>query len=419
MEGGNPNADAEVRSATPHASGLDVERRLATEPSLELVQALSLLRNPDLRASLERWAASLEKVPQRSSLPYPSFRYGYSTMFRMNTFEFMQELPFPTKLLAETRAALAEARAEGADFLERRNLLRSQTASAYSGLYLARREVEIVDASLAVLGRLAEAARARYEAGSVTQSDVLRAEVEREALRADRAELVRSVEVAASALNILVDRHPEAPIGPLPPPPPPVALERERIEEALDRRAEVTAATERVAAAEGLLSRARQEWIPDFVAGGAYVRDLAMEENEAEVTVGLSIPLWGGTVRARIAEAGAEANRARADLRASRNRVLDEAKSASARLAAATERLRILADEAVPRAEQNLRVSEAAYVSGKIDFLALLDSLRVYLERQLDRERARAGQAVRAAELERAFGGRNKERDPAQHRGGA
>ena len=85
--------------------------------------------------------------------------------------------------------------------------------------------------------------------------------------------------------------------------------------------------------------------------------------------------------------------------------MLDEVASASARVAAALDRHRILRDDVVPKAEQHLKVSEAAYVSGKLDFLALLDSERMLLSRQLERERALADQAMAEAELERVLGG--------------
>ena len=52
-----------------------------------------------------------------------------------------------------------------------------------------------------------------------------------------------------------------------------------------------------------------------------------------------------------------------------------------------------------------MKASEAAYVAGKIDFLALIDSQRMLLMKLLERERAAAEYAVRRAELERAAGG--------------
>src|SRR5207248_397080 len=119
------------------------------------------------------WEAFLERVPQASALPAPSARYAYSSFDRTHTAEFMQDVPFPTKLLASGRAALAEARAAHADLRERRNVLRMQAEIAYASLYLARREVEIMDENLTILGRFVETARTKYAAGTATQPDLL------------------------------------------------------------------------------------------------------------------------------------------------------------------------------------------------------------------------------------------------------
>jgi outer membrane protein TolC len=389
-----------------HAADPELDRKLATEPTLEFVQKAAESRNPDLKAALERWVGYLEKVPQRLAPPYPTLRFGYSSMFRMDTVEVMQDVPFPTKLLDEGRSALAEARAMGAEFEERRNLLREQAASAYAGLYLARRELELLDANLAILDRLLPIAQARYRAGAVTQSDVLRAELERTAIRSERAVLSREVETAASGLNVLLDRPPEAPIGPLEPlaQPRPGASTGDLYEQALEQRPELEAASQRVSAADSMLSRARQEWIPDFTVGGAYVRDFGMDENEVELTAGITLPLWWGSIQAKVREAEADSRRAGAELKAARNRVLYEVESVSARLAAAAERFKILAEEAVPRAEQNLGVAETGYTAGKLTFLELLDSQRMLLMKQLERERALVEHTTRRAELEKAVG---------------
>ena len=406
--GSGYGADEPVdRIARRPAEQEDAEGALAAGPPLELVREAAVRRNPSLRAALERWVAFIERVPQKTALPYPSFRFGYSSMLRMYMYEGMQEVPFPAKLLAEGRAALAEARSVGEEFRERENALREQATSAYASLYLSRRELAVLDENLALLDRLVEIARAKYQAGATTQPDVLRAEIERETLRVYRAALARAIDVARSALNVLLDRPPEAPIGPLPPLPEPVAPTAGAglLERALEVRPEVAAARERAAAADAMLSRARQEWIPDLAFGFAYVRDLGMGKGEVELTGGITLPVWWGRIGAGIAEAEAEVRRARAELRSTRNRVLQEVASASALVGAAADRWRILAHEAVPRAEQNVKASEAAYVAGRIDLLALIDSQRMLLAQLLERERALADYTMRRAELERAIGG--------------
>lgn len=379
---------------------------LTSEVQLHVAVAAVLRRNPDVLAALERWVAFLERVPQRTALPNPTARYGYSSMFKMHSVELMQEVPFPAKLLAEGRAALAEARVMRWELAERVNVLREQAASTVAMLYAARREVELVDENLALLERFIELARTKVTAGTATQSDVLRAEVERGGLRAERAGFLRDVEVAQSALNVLLDRAPDAPLGAVRSLPEPEALAPLALlfERAFQHRPELEAFRARWEAERESLSRAELEWVPDAVVGGGYVRDFGEDEDQVELTAGLSLPVWVGRIRAGIREAEANVRRAEADTRSARNRVLDEVRVASSRLAAAVERHRIVRDDALPRAEQNVQVTEAAYSSGQVDFLDLIDAQRMRLMQQLELERTRAEQTKAEAELRRAAG---------------
>ncbi|MBX3465476.1 MAG: TolC family protein [Planctomycetes bacterium] len=388
------------------AEGSQPPLHLEGELTIDRVTDEVVRRNPNVVAAFERWVAFLERAPQRTALPDPWLRYGYSSMFKMHTVELMQEVPFPEKLLAEGRAALAEARGMRAELAERTNQLREQAARSLAVLHVARREVQLADENLGLLERFIEIARTRYAAGQATQSDVLRAEVERDGLRAERAGFVRDVELAASALNVLLDRAPDAPLGPVAPLPEPATPEALSVlfERAFRLRPELAAFRSRWEAEREMLSRAELEWVPDVVFGGAYVRDFGEDENEIELTGGISLPIWWGRIRAGVRESEANVRRAEAETRAARNRVLDEVRAAASRLHAASEQHRIVRDQALPRARQNVEVSETAYVSGQLDFLALIDARRMLLSQQLELERTRGERSIAEAELRRAVG---------------
>jgi outer membrane protein TolC len=402
--GGDP-VEALLRAPPTDA---DVDVVVSSAPTLRAVQDAAVRRNPTLKAALERWVAFLERVPQKEVPAYPTFRYGYSSMFKMDTYGAGVSVPFPAKLVTEARAALAEAGAAGADFRADENALRAQAALSYASLWLARRELVILDENLALLDRFVEVVGARYRTGTARLPDVLRVETERENLRADRDVAAGATEVAVSALNVLLDRHPDAPIGALEPLPGPVAAPdlRALYERALEHRPELRAARERAESSELMVSRAQQEWVPDLEAEASYVRDFGTEHNFFEMTAGVSIPwLFAPAIAARLREAEASARRARSETRATRNMVLDEVKSSFARTEAAGARFRRLEAEVIPRVRKNLEASEAAYVAGQIDFLTLIDTQRTLLTSLLARESALAELASRRAELVKAVGG--------------
>ncbi|MCO5169922.1 MAG: TolC family protein [Planctomycetes bacterium] len=380
---------------------------LTSAVTVEAVQAAVLRRNPDLLAALQRWVAALERAPQVTSLPYPVVQYRYSSMFRMHSVGAEQMLPWPGKLLADGRTALADARAARADWREVEGVARAQAASGVAALWLARRQLALVDENLALMDRFVGIAETKYAAGTVTQSDVLRAQVEREGLLAERALFAREAAVAEAALDALLDRPLDAPpLGPvdLPraaAPPGPVAALLLR---ALDARPALQAVGWRAHAALEARRRAEQEWLPDAVLGGAYVRDAGADRDEVELMGGLTLPLWPGRVRAARAEADARLRGAQAEERAAHNRVLEEVRAGAARLTAALERRRILEEGAAPRARQNVEVAEAAYVAGQLDLLGLIDAQRGLLAQELELARATAEQVAARAALDQAVG---------------
>lgn len=380
---------------------------LTSAVTVEAVQAAVLRRNPDLLAALQRWVAALERAPQVTSLPYPVVQYRYSSMFRMHSVGAEQMLPWPGKLLAEGEAALALARAARADWREVESVARAQAASGVAALWLARRQLALLDENLALMDRFIGIAEAKYAAGTVTQADVLRAQVEREGLLAERALFRREAAVAEAGLDALLDRPVQAPpLGPvvaLPPAPRPEPLTALLLT-ALDRRPALQAAGWRAHAAKADRDRADQEWLPDAVLGGAYVRDAGADRDEVELMGGLTLPLWPGRARAARAEADARLRGAQAEDRATYNRVVEEVRGAAARLTAAAERRRILAEGAVPRARQHVEVAEAAYVAGQLDLLGLIDAQRGLLAQELELARAAAEQVVAGAALDRAIG---------------
>lgn len=405
VPGAGGEIDAVLR-APPADPRLD--EGLASAPTLALVEDAALRRNPGLASALERWVAFLERPAQRSALPAPMATTQYQSMFRMLEAGGSLSVPWPSKLLDDARAALAEADAVGADYRAAENALRAQAATAYATLALARRQVAVVDESLALLARFVTVVQARYRAGTASLPDVLRVETERESLLAEREVLSRNVDIAASGLNVLLDRAPDAGIGPLAPleePRPPGALEA-LYARALARRPELAAARARADATDLARERATDEWLPDFQLGAAYVRDLGSDHNFADFTAGLSLPwFFAPAIAARVRESRALHRGAEADARAMRNSVLDEVRSSHARVEAGLARLRRLTAEVIPRVRRNVEASEAAYAAGQVDFLSLVDTQRTLLQALLEREATLADLTIRQAELGRAIGG--------------
>jgi outer membrane protein TolC len=105
-----------------------------------------------------------------------------------------------------------------------------------------------------------------------------------------------------------------------------------------------------------------------------------------------------------VAEARAQLNAGKAELRAAQDKSLAEVKTALARAQAATELIELFAQTHIPQAEQALASSRISYQTGKLDFLSLIDSLRVVEQVHIEHITAVADLEKAYADLERAVG---------------
>ncbi len=234
-------------------------------------------------------------------------------------------------------------------------ILLERTAQAYLAVLTAR-EV------LAAQGRreealAAETARARrlLDEGAAPRLELLRAEAELAAVRADGEAARRGLELALATLGRLIDVAPaelrDAPFAdpglPLSDPPPALPTDPAS-EQALAAAPTVIQAEAAVRAADAGADAARSAWLPSvsaalgysFFAGGGV-------DAVAEWQAGLQIsyPLFtGGARRGAVAAAAADAARARADTRVVRERAAQSADAA--RTAEIEARSRVVALEA-------------------------------------------------------------------------
>jgi outer membrane protein TolC len=118
------------------------------------------------------------------------------------------------------------------------------------------------------------------------------------------------------------------------------------------------------------------------------------------VSVGINLPIWLGKNKARKNEAVARYREAQYNLQETRNRLTSFTNETIYAYDDARRKVSLYRDGLVPKAEQSLNVSFAAYQSGEIDFLNLLDAQRQLLDFQLTLDRARTNAATRQAELE-------------------
>ena len=142
----------------------------------------------------------------------------------------------------------------------------------YADLFLAQRETEIHHANVDLLRQFADVSEAKYATGRTSQQDLLKAVVELSRLHEHLVTLDARERLAEARLNTLLDRAPDAPVGPLAEPREggtlPILADLRRL--AVDRQPELRALRIDIERAAAALAAQQQEYEPDFFVKGGY-----------------------------------------------------------------------------------------------------------------------------------------------------
>ncbi len=322
---------------------------------------------------------------------------------------------------ARIRAAEAGGAAAGAGQDAARMDVIEQTLDAYLGLLSARDVLAAQRARETALDAERDRAARQVQEGSAPRLALLRAQAERSAARAEGEAARARVDLAATALARVLGvpgagmrERPLADVDADSAAPPDTTVSPDH---PLLRQGRA-----RVAAAEAAARQAKAAWLPRVSGQGALVRyDAPGVEGTTEWQAGLQLeyPLFTGGARSgAVARAGAEADRAREELRSTELAVQGAVDQARAALSEAKAREAALGD-AVAQYEELVRVEELALSEGagvqseRLDAEAGLFHARAGLaQARRDRVRARVALARALGRLDESWIAENLEWTP-------
>jgi outer membrane protein TolC len=384
-------------------------------------------KDPVVEASFARYRAALQKIPQATALPDPMLNvtpFARSPETRVGPQNFgvslSQKLPWFGKLSEKGKVALKEADYQARLHEAAKADVVRQVKLAYHDLAYVDRAIEITREEIDVLGHFEKLATARYSQGVGLQQGVVKLQAEITRLW-NRMEQLRARRVdAEAALNTLMDRPPGEPLPrAVPPERPRVVLDNELLAgKAREASPEMRAAFERIEQQEKRVHAAKKEYWPDVTLGVGYVnvtgrndpagRQFPPPDNGKDVwsfSVGVNLPIGRRQRDAAVLEASEAMIASKQGYRQRRNSVEAAIRSLTFRLRTIKDQTRLFEGTLLPQAEQALRASEAAYSTGAVSVLDLLDSERMLLEVKLGLAGFEADYMKTLAELERAIGG--------------
>ena len=327
-----------------------------------------------------------------------------------NMYMFMasQDLPGRGKRALRAAAAGKESELAEADIAVRAQEILNSVKQRYTELFLARRAIDVHLASVGVLRQLADISQVKYAAGRISQQDVLKAVVELSRVHDDVITFEQQEDLAAARLNTLLDREPDAPIGPLTEPREQIlTASMEDLQHlAIEHHPELKRMHVQIERAQAGLAVTRQDYKPDYSVQAGYLLMPHMTDAWlAKVAVTWPRAPWSrGAIDARVAGANAEVDTANAQLRSMERAVRLSVQDAYIRVKAAERRASLLRTTILPQSRQILDVSRVGYQTDRVEFLALVDNERTLLGAELEYSRALGDLEQATADLEQAIG---------------
>jgi outer membrane protein TolC len=335
--------------------------------SLDVAIEYALGNNPKILSALKQWQRILELYPQLTTFDDPILDY----LKEVRRFNISWKIPNPLKLGSWGKSALFQARSAGKLYYERINCVIEKVKKTYHELLFTHKAIQINQMHRFLTEKLRRLAMRKYENAKATQYDIARIQIRYAHLLHREILLKRKLALLRGYLNRLLGRRQTARLG-RPKDFKPIIFAC-KLQELLDladkRRPELLAARENIKKANEDLKSAYLEWIPDFTLG------IMHEKNLHTVLAGMRIPLWPRARLAKIREAKARLEQAKADLASLQDKVFYEVKEGFERLMETQRSWLLYRDTILKLASKTYRLAQKGYESGNLDLLTVVEAM--------------------------------------------
>jgi len=394
--------------------------------ALQTLEALTLLRNPTIRAKQAEARADLEVFGQAEQIDavLRSYRTLTATSMAGGGMSAPPDFPFPAILALKGQIVGEEVRAARERLEAARRDAVVAARAAYWELIYASQAADVTARMIALLDDLDHSVASRYESGKTSFQDLVRVRIEREKARellrtlteerANRAAEIRGLLALPSSIAVGAPGFRET-WAAIP--------EQGRLETlALVRRQEVRAADAMVGRMERMLEMVETMTYPGFDLGltpaapgvvlpsaaGSGMGTAAASPGTGGGATQPSRPFFAADeayvreIRQRIAALGNERDAVRAQ-------TLVDVRNAWFAADRARREETLYAAKVLGLSQSALESSLQGYATGSVAFSDLLESYKGWLEANLARQRARVDIGIARAGLEAAVGVANLE----------
>ena len=400
---------------TLHAA--EIENKLILSQTIDE----AVKNNPEIHAAQRRVEAARARAGHATYLEDPEvnieawgvplnqpLRYQSANPL---VFGVRQKFPFFGKLGLKGDMAGEDVRIAEEELRAKEQELVAKVKGAYAEYFMAGKSVEIHRELLELIRHTTASAEGLYQVGRAPQQDIIKAMLERTELLNKLTWAEKDLTTAQGRLNMLLSRPPDSVLSPpKEPAETPIDLQFSELEKL------TTAQRPDLRGLESVINKSdkavalaeKNRKYPDFMVGLQYW--VAPDQSPRHMytpMVTLSIPFFPwtkGKYDHQIEEALAEKQVARANLAAMKNMAAFEVRDMAAKIRAAVRTLSIYRDGLRPQAEQLFQAAVAAYQTGGVNFMTLLDAQRTIRDVRMGYYKALVEYEQGRADLERAVG---------------
>jgi outer membrane protein TolC len=395
-----------------------LEARIAGSPSLRDLLSLVYQSSPVVKEAKASWRVAIEKYRVETGYPDPLLTTTYwpsdpSRNWGNKRFEteLLQIIPFPGKLAAAGRVAETESDMAKLELDRTVRDLAVKVRESYHELQYIREAVRIANHNRLALEHIRKIGETAYTQNRTALYDVLKAQSQSGQVQYDMLLLEELERTEITRLNALMNRLPEAVIGPLQnEPPAPLAYGLNDIYTLAETHREEI----RVAAAGANKSRAeadvaRFQNLPEFMVGFKYEYDApdspdASANNMYGIQFGMTLPIWWNKNAGRREAARAGTEKAAARINVQINEAHAMVRETFFRLKNADRLITLYRDQLLPQAIKAMETAEIWNREGQGSLTDFVETEAVWYNFQLALARSRADYGKYLAKLEGIVG---------------
>jgi outer membrane protein TolC len=294
-----------------------------------------------------------------------------------------QQFLFPGKRALKGEMAQLDAESQEAmlELLKLRTVARVR--ELYLDLFLAYKNIDLLQGRQDLFIRIEDLALARYSAGKAMQQEVLMAQTEKYMLLEKEAMFKQKIESLEAMLRATIAREEGASLGrPDDPSSQPFLYNTEgAVQMALSRSPEIKSRSKMIEAADAKIKMARKEFFPDFSINAIYYNRKGDFKDMWSATATINVPLFFlSKQRPALLEAKAGLTQTKQELEAAKLMITAAIKDNISMIKSADKLMDLYKNGLIPKNTQDVELALSGYATGRTEAIVVLSRLKTLLE---------------------------------------